>query len=728
MLMTPNELYNFGSYSLDISSRTLTRSGEVVTLAPKTFDLLALLVKSNGRLLSKSELMGSLWPDTFVEEANLSFQISSLRKALGEDGVEWIETVPKHGYRFRGEVQGPARQNHEVRASRVAEEHLPPGKKGRLWAIAAAMALAIGLISVAVIRKAVWSPRESEGRSPAVPLTAYPGYEMQPSLSPDGSQVAFLWNGPTEDNCDIYIKLVGPGRPLRLTTSPAWDDSPAWSPDGRLIAFLRFNTPVSADVFVIPALGGPEHKVATISVRRQGTTLYSNRVKFAQTAGDLAWTPDGKWIAFGGRPSDEETPGIWLVAADGTEKRRLTRVSGQEFGDWTPSFSPDGRTLAFIRERSVSASAVYVLPLSSHMTAAGSPKRVIREAAAIQGLAWTPSGSGVVFSSGGHLGLSHLWRVPLAASSAKPLDPPQLLSFGEHATGISISRSGRLVYAAQFRDANIWRLTLGGQNTPSPTPLVPSTLDEGMPDYSPDGKRLAFASTRSGTEEIWVSDAAGSNPMQVTSMGGPQCANPRWSPDGRLILFNSRREGSADLNVLWPETGELRRITDDPAEEIEPRWSRDGRAIYFGSNRTGRLEVWKMPANGGAAVRITQHGGLTASESPDGRFLYYAKEGVPTSIWRVPVGGGEEKFVLDGLSYALNFVVADQGLYFLAQGAAPSKTSIDFFEFATGKMSTLLKVGKQYYVGMALSPDQKSLLYSVIDNAGSNLMLVDQFR
>jgi Tol biopolymer transport system component len=249
-----------------------------------------------------------------------------------------------------------------------------------------------------------------------------------------------------------------------------------------------------------------------------------------------------------------------------------------------------------------------------------------------------------------------------------------------------------------------------------------------MPDYSPDGKRLAFASTRSGTEEIWVSDAAGSNPMQVTSMGGPQCANPRWSPDGRLILFNSRREGSADLYVLWPETGELRRITDDPAEEIEPRWSRDGRAIYFGSNRTGRLEVWKMPANGGAAVRITQHGGLTASESPDGRFLYYAKEGVPTSIWRVPVGGGEEKFVLDGLSYALNFVVADQGLYFLAQGAAPSKTSIDFFEFATGKMSTLLKVGKQYYVGMALSPDQKSLLYSVIDNAGSNLMLVDQFR
>jgi Tol biopolymer transport system component len=284
------------------------------------------------------------------------------------------------------------------------------------------------------------------------------------------------------------------------------------------------------------------------------------------------------------------------------------------------------------------------------------------------------------------------------------------------------------VYSAQFRDANIWQLTLAGQHTPTSVPVASSTFDEGTPDYSPDGKRLAFASTRSGTEEIWISDADGSNPMQVTSMGGPQCANPRWSPDGQTILFNSRREGSADLYLLRPDTGELRRLTDDPAEEAEPRWSRDGRTVYFGSNRTGRLEVWKMPANGGAAVRITEQGGTTATESPDGRFLYYAKEGSPSSIWRVPAGGGEERFVAGDLSYPLNFVVGDHGLYFLAQGDKPRSTSIDFFEFATGKRSSLLQVGKPYFVGMALSPDERSLLDSVIDNAGSNLMLVDGFR
>jgi hypothetical protein len=84
--------------------------------------------------------------------------------------------------------------------------------------------------------------------------------------------------------------------------------------------------------------------------------------------------------------------------------------------------------------------------------------------------------------------------------------------------------------------------------------------------------------------------------------------------------------------------------------------------------------------------------------------------------------------IVDGLSYAANFVVGDRGLYFLALGNAPYKTSIDFLEYATGKRTTLINLGKQYWNGMALSPDHKSLLYSVIDSAGSNLMLVDNFR
>ena len=104
MPSSSNDLYEFGPCRLDAGQRVLTREHRRVPLPPKTFDLLLMLVRSPGRAFSKPELMTALWPDTFVEEANLSFQISTLRKALGEKGAEWIETVPKHGYRFAADV------------------------------------------------------------------------------------------------------------------------------------------------------------------------------------------------------------------------------------------------------------------------------------------------------------------------------------------------------------------------------------------------------------------------------------------------------------------------------------------------------------------------------------------------------------------------------------------------------------------------------------------------
>ena len=160
------------------------------------------------------------------------------------------------------------------------------------------------------------------------------------------------------------------------------------------------------------------------------------------------------------------------------------------------------------------------------------------------------------------------------------------------------------------------------------------------------------------------------------------------------------------LYLLNPDGGEIRRITDHPDEELEPRWSRDGRTIYFGST-AGRYEVWKMAAAGGPAVRVTSGGGMTATESIDGRFLYYAKGAIaPNTIWRVPVAGGLEEPVVDGLTDSTNFAVAERGLYFLAAGGSPPKTSIDFFDFTTRTRTTILSVGKRSWYGIAVSPDR----------------------
>ena len=666
-----------------------------------------------------------LWPRTFVEEANLSFQISTLRKALGDGASEWLETIPKHGYRFRADVK-PIVTADSTRASGADVESTSAQSNASRTRLSRAMwplAVGAGCLLAAVFYVAGLKRAAAGITFPvraATPLTSYPGLEVVPSLSPDGSQVVFSWDGPTRDNFDIYVKLAGPGEPWPLTTNPARDSKPAWSPDGRFIAFQRYVTPTTADVMVIPALGGAERKIASIVAEPWGMGL-------SRELSALAWTPDSHWLAFSSGPSSDEPQGIWVTSIDHPETRRLTQSSGQR-GDLSPTFSDDGRRLAFIRETTFSQSAVYVVPLSAGLTATAPPTPVTTATSNVLGVAWTPESRGLVFSSAGWLGMSRLETVTLEPAGVVPSGGPELLPFGEQAAALSISRTGRLVYATQFRDTNLKRFDLSQPDQGAQAPaLASSTFDEHTPDFSSDGTRLAFASTRSGVEEIWISRADGSNPKQVTFTGGQQCSNPRWSPvDDRMILFDSRREGTADLYRLNVETGEVRRITSDPGEEVEPRWSRDGRAIYFGSTRTGRFEIWKMSADGGEAVRITRNGGVAASESKDGKFLYYAKNSeAPTSIWRVPAGGGEETRVLEGLSLSLNFVVADRGLYFVAVGNAPEKTSLDFFDFGTGKRSTLLALGQRFWYGAALSPDQRTLLYSMVDAVGSNLMVVD---
>jgi hypothetical protein len=136
-----------------------------------------------------------------------------------------------------------------------------------------------------------------------------------------------------------------------------------------------------------------------------------------------------------------------------------------------------------------------------------------------------------------------------------------------------------------------------------------------------------------------------------------------------------------------------------------------------------------LPSAGGVPTQITREGGLTATESPDGASLYYAKDAAsPTTIWRVPVGGGKETQVVEGLSYANNFVVADRGLYFVAVADTPEQTSIDFVDFSTSRRTSLVRLGKRWFYGMALWPRQDSLLVSLVDSAGANLMVVNNFR
>ena len=339
---------------------------------------------------------------------------------------------------------------------------------------------------------------------------------------------------------------------------------------------------------------------------------------------------------------------------------------------------------------------------------------------------WTSDGDEIVFSLAGHGGESSLWRV-----AAAPGSPARPLPVGEVGALPAISYAARrLAYVRGSRDADIWRLDLRapGESAGPPVKLISSTTNEFCPAYSPDGRRIAYSSLRSGSQEIWVSDADGANPVQLTSSGGPVTDNARWSPDGRSLLFDSRVGGPRNLYLISPDGGAPKRLTGGPGDSLEARWSRDGNWIYFASDRTGRSEVWKMPANGGTPMQVTQQGGAAAYESADGKVLYYAKDfRMPTSLWRVPTGGGTETQVLESLSYSFNFVVVEEGIYFVSARGQREPGALCFFDFSTRALKQLAPVTLWSW-GFAISDDHRSILYSQFDRSGADLMLVENFR
>ena len=208
-----------------------------------------------------------------------------------------------------------------------------------------AAAVTLGATAVVYVLR---GPSNPPARPRVLPVTAYGGNAILPTFSPDGTQVAFAWNGEKQDNYEIYVKLVDGGTPLRLTNQPGDNVYPKWSPDGRWIAFLRGDA-----VYLIPPIGGPERKLA-------------------EQVNSVDWMPDSRSLVVGYAP-DRQQGGIGVTGVDNGETRRLTTAPGRGM-DAQPAVSPDGRSLAFNRLTG-SRFDIYVTPI-----AGGEPRRLPKTA------------------------------------------------------------------------------------------------------------------------------------------------------------------------------------------------------------------------------------------------------------------------------------------------------------------------------------------------------------
>jgi Tol biopolymer transport system component len=590
-----------------------------------------------------------------------------------------------------------------------------PGRRRRT-------ALSWMAVSVAIVVAAALTWKTLSDRAPEMPtapmkftpFTAEGGWKDSPRFSPDGDKVAYMWNGTSPDNWDIYVKALGIGsEPLRLTEHPANDSSPAWSPDGRQIAFVREFEEGATAVLLVPSLGGQERKLADLETETYvpGFTLPA-----------LSWSPDGEWLMFAERSSRKEAFKIVGLSPETLEKRVFTSPPQDSAGDFFPEFSPDGAQLAFVR---LGAAAWGNADVWVQGVEGGEPRQLTSgRYDAVTGLAWTPRGDEIVFST---YPQGRMLRVTLAGGEPRPVT-----GTGTGAAFASIH--GQMMVHQQMNsrgDRNIWRVP--GRRTPAadrtPVKLIASSAIDANPAFSPDGKKIAFQSYRTGMGNVWVCNSDGSDPVQLTHFES-HTGTPRWSPDGRSIVFDSLESGNWDLYVVDAEGGLPRQLTVEPSEDGTGTWSRDGRWIYFHSDRGGTMEIWKIPSEGGEPIQITQGGGFYAEESWNGRYLYYAQSHMETGIWRVPVEGGEETEVLPGpFTLWLDWALSPSGIYFRDWDYSTHRFTIHFFDLESNQTTELFrKEGPFEHLWLAVSPDEEWILYTENPEWLAELTLVENFR
>jgi len=693
------KIVRFGIFEADLQTGELRKNGLKVPLQGQPFQVCAILLQHSGKLVTREELRQKVWPeDTFVDfDHALNTAIAKIRIALGDDAdnPRFVETLPRRGYRFIGPVDKASSQASPEQAG--VSKRLFEILAARVGWIAVGVTLLLLLSGVGIrwfFRKSAESPQLSDE---VLPVSGLPGAQAFPAFSPDSNQVAFI----TENqNPGIYTTLIGGEKPLRLTSDPG-DSSPTWSPDGQQVAFSRLDPKSkSMSICLIPALGGTEHRLYTFPY--SGSSPWLN------------WSPDGTVLAF------VENRRIELFSIANSTTRPLTSPPDQDLDD-APSFSPDAGKVAFVRESVAGVIAdLFVVPVTG-----GEPKRLTFDNRDIYGPpAWTPDGRDIVFSSP-RRGLPTLWRISASGGTPRPVAGVVM------ASQPSISPKGnQLAYVHEFGNVNLWRVALKDEKHPqgAPASVISARRYNFRPHFSPDGKRIAFESDRSGYSEIWACDSDGSNCGQLTSLRGTAGA-ARWSPDGHFIAFEFHPKEHSEIYVVEVPGGLPRLVTTFPgADNGAPSWSRDGQWIYFYSDREGgRLQLWKVAVNGGPPVQITRNGGVFAAESADGSFLYYSKFDVP-GIWKMPLDGGEETYVLDQPEVdSYSWALVRNGIYFLNQ-TNPLKPNIEFFEFATGKRILISSLDKSGGFGLTVSPDGRSIVFDQGEFFESTIMLVKNFR
>jgi Tol biopolymer transport system component len=448
-------------------------------------------------------------------------------------------------------------------------------------------------------------------------LTLGRSFEESPAFSPNGEEIAYA--ADVGGVRKIFVRRAGGGGETALTSGPFDDIQPAWSPDGGSLAFVRAREPgrklEPGDVF-------GAHWGGDVWTLDRHSSAAAKRIEDAYNP---SFSPDGTSIAVDAPWAGQRR--LWLVDANGRNRKQLTSDSSEAIAHVRPRWSPDGRHIAFQSMESTKFD-IRVVDLQTQ-NLVWVTNDLFQDLQPV----WSPSGRHVYFSSYRSGGLN-LWRIAVS-SGGKPRGAPQQLTTGAgQDVEPALSPDGsRLAFTIRKQNADLWTLPVDpatGKPTGPPQETIATQREESRGAWSPDGRSIAFNSDRSGEMNIWIHDLNDGSDRPLTSGSGGDY-QAKGSPDGASLVFFSSRSGTANIWTADVATGSLRPLTESASLDINPFFSPDGRSIAFESDRTGRMEVWVMDAQGGGARALTSVG-------VGGHFLRWTRDGRGV-LFRCPSAG-----------------------------------------------------------------------------------------
>jgi Tol biopolymer transport system component/serine/threonine protein kinase len=472
---------------------------------------------------------------------------------------------------------------------------------------------------------------ETGGVQNTVQITSWSGLDIYPSLSPDGNAIAYSsdHNGPFE----IYIKQLAPGgREIQLTSDGKQNFEPAWSPDGKLIAYY---STLRGGIWLVPAFGGSARQLTDFGSRP-------------------AWSPDGSVIAFqsGGLNDFGPTAAaamppstIWTIAVEGGTPKKLTQAGNPDGGHGSPSWSPDGRRIVF-------AASIGNQGKIWSISTRGDELQQVSKWGGFDPV-YSPDGESIYFTSDDQASVGWaLWRLRVSPQTGEPLGEAVIIKNTGATTykHLRISADGKKIACTALQLVNnlsaIPIVPGSGEAKGSPVVLTQGTnYRKLLPVFSPDGRRIAFVLFRVGaTSEIWVMDADGKNPSQLTTEPALENNYESWFPEGDRIAYYSIREGRQMMRAVNLQTGRDQLLFESDRYMGWPKLSPDGKQFAFNSTKSGTINLWTIPVEGGEPKQLTFDQELMGfpSWSPDGRFIALEmKRGEDSHIAIIPSGGGE---------------------------------------------------------------------------------------